>query len=742
LLLISFLSAAAACPPRQEPAQPATPKFYHPSEMLEDAHRMAFAGHTTAAIELLWQLQARYPNNPLARDLDYLIANFAELIESDKLALIHYDRVIENGGPLVEEALVGAARVQKRRGNNEFAISLLKYLIEKYPDFALVGQAKRDYAELLFKTEDYKKAYKLFSSLAREFPREAYHLWRKANCAQELENLDEAAKLYRKLWRSFPRYRHADEAYNRLKGLGKAGVGHTDRLSRADAYMSAGKFDRALKLYRAVEDAVANTSAAGRYLADAIYGQAKVFFKRRKYKEAEKHFSRYMKLRLSAAKNASGTFMLARSRARQEKLSLAQKTYRQVADNYAFSSLADDSLYNAALLSKYMGRPLEAAEIMKSVPERFPRGDMKENAVWNTGWLYYLAGQYSEAYEWFKRAERTFTRVRMKEKAIYWRGRVLEKLGRTDEAVSEYRRLMGKYNLGYHSEWARTRLRSLGKISPGEFVPAIAVYEFPTDVSEATPRILTEMEKSKVLDRLGMVEQASAVRERMSKEWIGNPALAYEIASQLYFDGKFNESQYLVWQNLEPYFWNDDRSVLYENVWALGYPRAFSTVVTERVEDLGMNEYIVYSVMREESRFQPDVVSWAGAYGLMQLIIPTAKVVARQISLKDFDLQMLYRPEINIAMGSRYLNDLIEDFNGNVYYALGGYNGGPHNIKRWLKQKPDLELDEFLEDIPYNETRYYVKKVMRSFYRYNYVNAKDDRLRLVEVPVNLTVKKD
>ena len=211
--------------------------------------------------------------------------------------------------------------------------------------------------------------------------------------------------------------------------------------------------------------------------------------------------------------------------------------------------------------------------------------------------------------------------------------------------------------------------------------------------------------------------------------------MAFEVATALYRDGRYNQSQYLVWNVLEPQFWNEGRTVLYQNVWELGYPRAFSEEVEAAAAEFGLEPNIIYSVMREESRFRQEVVSWAGAHGLMQMIMPTAKAVARQMPLANFDKRMLYQPRINIKMGSWYLKSLIADFGGNVYYSLGGYNGGPHNIKRWLNEKKEMELDEFLEDIPYNETRYYVKKVMRSYLRYRYIYPLPGQTRLVEAPV-------
>ncbi len=102
----------------------------------------------------------------------------------------------------------------------------------------------------------------------------------------------------------------------------------------------------------------------------------------------------------------------------------------------------------------------------------------------------------------------------------------------------------------------------------------------------------------------------------------------------------------------------------------------------------------------------------------MQIIPNTAKSIAKELSIKNFNNEMLYDPEINIRMGTYYLKKQIDNFNSNYYFACGAYNGGPGAMKRWISKWGDKEIDEFIEYIPYDETRNYIKKVMASYYIY------------------------
>jgi soluble lytic murein transglycosylase len=122
--------------------------------------------------------------------------------------------------------------------------------------------------------------------------------------------------------------------------------------------------------------------------------------------------------------------------------------------------------------------------------------------------------------------------------------------------------------------------------------------------------------------------------------------------------------------------------------------------------------------MREESRFRPDALSPAQAMGLMQIIPPTGVAIARELGRKGFVPEQLYRPVVNIEYGVQYLNTNLKRFGGALPQTIASYNAGPDAVARWLKARPDREWDEFIEEIPYQETNRYVKKVLKSYYIY------------------------
>jgi soluble lytic murein transglycosylase len=147
-------------------------------------------------------------------------------------------------------------------------------------------------------------------------------------------------------------------------------------------------------------------------------------------------------------------------------------------------------------------------------------------------------------------------------------------------------------------------------------------------------------------------------------------------------------------------------------LWSAGYPLVYSDLVVRETAANGLSEGLIYSLIRAESGFSPAIKSPAGAIGLMQLMPATAKATAREKGA--FNPQQLTLPEYNIKLGTRHFGALMKDFDGDVIYSIAAYNAGASAVDRWRKGTQGLKMDEFIESIPYQETRDYVKKVYAS----------------------------
>ncbi len=144
-------------------------------------------------------------------------------------------------------------------------------------------------------------------------------------------------------------------------------------------------------------------------------------------------------------------------------------------------------------------------------------------------------------------------------------------------------------------------------------------------------------------------------------------------------------------------------------------PRHFSDIVIEECEESGLDPNLFFSLMRQESLFEPEAVSWAGAHGLSQIMPSTGRGIARRLGVRGFRTNHLLRPETNVRFGTYYLAGLIEDFDGDILRALAAYNGGPDNAERWWGYGGGRDSDVFVEDIGFSETNDYVRIVYRYY---------------------------
>jgi soluble lytic murein transglycosylase len=167
-------------------------------------------------------------------------------------------------------------------------------------------------------------------------------------------------------------------------------------------------------------------------------------------------------------------------------------------------------------------------------------------------------------------------------------------------------------------------------------------------------------------------------------------------------------------------------------LWEHTYPRAYADQVTRYSKSFDIPNEIVWAIMRAESQYKRDVISPVGAMGLMQVMPNTALRVAQLLSDEKFEARKLMDPEPAIKIGSKYLQRLIKKFDGNMALVAASYNAGPHRVRSWLASFGQLDMDEFIEHIPFLETRNYVKKVLLNYAVYSKLYSKK------EAPFNLS----
>src|SRR5450432_3153416 len=160
------------------------------------------------------------------------------------------------------------------------------------------------------------------------------------------------------------------------------------------------------------------------------------------------------------------------------------------------------------------------------------------------------------------------------------------------------------------------------------------------------------------------------------------------------------------------------------------------TTTSSNAKRSALSPALIYAIMREESAFDPDAESPADAYGLMQLIVPTAKTMARPLGL-PFDRNSLKRPSVNVALGASALAKYSDAFPENTLLSIAAYNAGPLNPRRWLRERPNADFDIWVELIPFVETRRYMKRVLSSRAAYAFLYRRDEFEGFASLPAKV-----
>lgn len=402
--------------------------------------------------------------------------------------------------------------------------------------------------------------------------------------------------------------------------------------------------------------------------------------------------------------------------------------YRRLAREAAGQPAASEALWQAADLLARGGRSPEALEALAAVAGD-PTSERRDEARFRLAWLARRAGDLDAASAQLLaiEEERDGRDGYEHARAAYWRARLLAT--RADglrAARAVWGDLAARYPTDYYGLLSRARLEAggEGKPAPG-VVPAVAPPSYDPGPLRDDPHFRAGLK----LLRLGLPRAASDELTAIPAERLvgagETPEPVLLVADLLDRAGDHRTAHHLLRQRARAALRRPPQG---ENLraWRIAYPPAWRDVVRKFAPPSGVPVDLLQALMREESGLDPRAVSPAGAVGLTQLMLPTAQGVARGLKLAKPTRADLTRPEVSIRIGARFLGDLIRRFDGQVSLALAAYNAGGGAVSRWREARGGLEIDEFVEEIPVEETRGYVKRVLRSYAAYRLLYGRPD----------------
>jgi soluble lytic murein transglycosylase len=732
LPLAALASVSAASPPVPLSLVAFRPLLSEPR--YEAARIKQETGDYAAAAELVKAALGSSP--PPSGELDrhrFLLARLLERAGRPAEARDAFSAV-SSASLLAPYAELGAGRMELQLGNPDRALARVGRAGEALPeavgrrrllaDAALKSGAReialREYRTLLAAAQGDRErsaaAEQLLAALGTgSDPRSEVEVGEALRLARLLATLaeDEPARLKRA---------QAEEA--RWLSLAPASLRNTlalpsnhDQLERVRALVESRRFERAQLLLGAVPMLDAKASEPEACELETLRGKVATAGKRSA--DAEKSYLLVARSHCAEDQRARALFAAGRAAASGGRHAAAVKLFAELERSFPNKSVADDARLYGALSSLELGDEVRFTEALSSMPDDYPDGDMLAEGCFR------LALRRMEKRD-FASAARPLTRAieRLPEfesgrggdfagRERYFLARVQIETGERELGLSGYEKLIAELPLGYYVRAAYTLL---AMADPARAEQALlksserARHE-PPSIGHPPSVLAPGFRRALELAAVGELDWVRAELSALSAdsaapELLYGAAVLYARAGAVKLSSDAARS---VFGKVPPRWPAGD----WLEAWKLAYPKPYVELVTEHAKKNGLSQSWIYAVMREESAFDPEAESPAEAYGLMQLILPTARQMARPLGL-PYDRISLKRPSVNIPLGARVLSKYRDKFPSDPLLAVAAYNAGPGAAERWRKERAGTSFDLWVELIPYVETRRYIKRVLGS----------------------------
>jgi soluble lytic murein transglycosylase len=679
------------------------------------------------AIADLQRIESRYPETRAASLAQFLRGYLHHAGQNYTAAIDAFNaRTISEYTSLGDYAYFLRAESQAATNLKGEALRDYGIVYTKHPDSLKAREAKLGAARMALALGDPQSAMKELREMIEA--KDADALYIAAQIQEATGKTEEAIRAYRRIYFYTPATKAAVDAEAKLAALGspvKDSPGTFEELrARSDALYEAKQYSEAVKTFdemaarfpesEQVDEIQLRRGTSqlnARMPAQAVTSLARVTDSNPALK-AEALFNQAEALRRSNRAGESGV--------------IVDRLVRQ----YSTNRLAHEALYDLAKDSDRQGRKSEAAARFRQLLNTFPASQYAAEAAYYTGWQAYLARNYAEA---ARALQQNLANYRAPEnkfigEAGFWAARAEERLGNKARALALYDVVVERYRYGYHGYLAARRAAAMrasdGALKPEqarqgselERIRQNALYVEPlketADGSEA-PRVTRADELELIgLDELAMRELNKAIEAAPT-----SPRLNVRLA-QLYSRRGDNFQATLIVRRGYPDIYSYKDSEIPREAWEIMFPLNNWETIKQEAKKYGIDPYLAAGLIRQESVFNPTAISRVGARGLMQVMPATGQMISRGQGNGRITAADLYNPTLNIKLGMNYLAQMLGQFQGRIEYAAAGYNAGPGRARQWLAARGSLDIEEWVETIPFTETRGYVMGVLR--YAANY----------------------
>ncbi len=592
----------------------------------------------------------------------------------------------------------------------EASFTYLRDFGTRFPDSVYNRDATIAYAKALLATNRSAEAVRLLEANRTPSSADTEYLLGKAYL-QSGQNRA-AAEVLQRVYYNYPTNYNADSAANDLKKIPEAAFlpppTYSERQRRADSLYRARRYSPAVDEYRAMlamaphdELSAINIQLANTYMKLGLPKDASAALDQVPDDGSDASAEKWYQ-RAEIARNANDDSALS-----------GVLTHMRTAT--PTSTWLESALFTAGnmyLLRKDYDR---AIDMYREIHQRFPNSAKASYAHWKCAWLTYRQNRPEQAKKYFDEQIEYYPGSNEVPNALYWRARMAEDDHEYGLARTYYQKLADRYRNYYYGVCARKRLATLPEaptvtVASLQRIGSMVKYE-PEALRVSPPDDDLHYERAKLLENAGVIDLA--VRELQAGSSTGPSWEMLEIARIYSSGGEYFRALQALKHAIAGYF-SMDTSALPTEYWHGLFPRPYWDALQRYSEENGLDPYLVASLIRQESEFNPSAVSHANAYGLMQLLPRTGKGEAKQVGLHHYNTDSLLEPATNLQLGTHYFRSMVDHFGGQVEYALAAYNAGSDRVEDWRASGNYRDVEEFVESIPFTETREYVQAIVRN----------------------------
>lgn len=668
-------------------------------QLLDNRTPQAYQG-----VEAYARKHAKDDAGPLA----WLVVGYAHYLDRDFVsARSAYARTAALEPLLGDYLAYLQALAYQGESNHAAVLKSLEGFDEKYPDSLQAHDVALLHASALMATQELQRAAAYLEKHRQPVKSDIEITLGRAYLAADDKN--KAAEIFRRIYFEMPTSAEAEPAALELRSMGETPpAGSFDqRHARAGLLTKAKHYQDALnELSPLVEQAPPDK------LVDLQAEFAAALYRVHKRDDAQHLFESIMQNQAAGVEaQAQALYFLAEIARDKDD---GQKHRDYVAQ---LRTLAPDSAWMAdALLSAgnmYMlRRDYEVAvPFYAEIYQRQKNGRLSPYTHWKTAWLTYRMGKKDDAKRLFEEQLEMYPASAEVPSAIYWRGRMAEEDGDKALARAYYQKLTENYRYYYYANLARERMTGLGdQIVDPPLLDKLPVASAPPQDWDA-PADNVRAQKAQLLANAALYDFAVAEMQAASP---GSPPWEAKSVAAIYSEQGSYIRTIETLKRAVPGYFSTEIPQIPRPVWEGLFPRPFWDELKRDAAANQLDPHLVASLIRQESEFNPAAISPAKAMGLMQLLPSVGKGLAKEMRIKHFSPDELLVANTNLQMGTRYFKHMVDHYDGQVEYALAAYNAGEDRVDEWRKSGQFKDVQEFVESIPFTETREYVQAIMRN----------------------------